>query len=215
MATTTVDLDTELSAVNSILGSIGQSPVTSLGLPDSGTGDTINFQNPEIAFIYNILTEVNKDVQNEGWHFNTEYHITKTLDAAGEIAVPGDALRYDFFSEGIDKTFDVVNRNGKLYDLVDHSSTFDSGTYYLDIVRLYPFTDLPNAFQRYITYRAASRAAAQLVSNPQLVQLLQTQEAQARAVCLEYECNQANHSFFGSPHDTNYRNYQPYHALKR
>tara|TARA_B100000287_G_scaffold368693_1_gene365114 strand:+ start:241 stop:888 length:648 start_codon:yes stop_codon:yes gene_type:complete len=215
MATTTVDLDTELSAVNSILGSIGQSPITSLGLPDSGTGDTINFQNPEIAFIYNILTEVNKDVQNEGWHFNTEYHITKTLDEAGEISVPGDALRYDFFSEGIDKTFDVVNRNGKLYDLVDHSSTFDSGTYYLDIVRLYPFTDLPNAFQRYITYRAASRAAAQLVSNPQLVQLLQTQEAQARAICLEYECNQGSHSFFGSPHDTNYRNYQPYHALKR
>ena len=215
MATTTVDLDTELSAVNSILGSIGQSPVTSLGLPESGTGDTINFQNPEIAFIYNILTEENKDVQNEGWHFNTEYHITKTLDAAGEISVPGDALRYDFFSEGIDKTFDVVNRNGKLYDLVDHSSTFDSGTYYLDIVRLYPFTDLPNAFQRYITYRSASRAAAQLVSNPQLVQLLQTQEAQARAVCLEYECSQGNHSFFGSPHDTNYRNYQPYHALKR
>ena len=135
MATTTVDLDTELSAVNSILGSIGQSPVTSLGLPESGTGDTINFQNPEIAFIYNILTEVNKDVQNEGWHFNTEYHVTKTLDAAGEIPVPDDALRYDFFSEGIDKTFDVVNRNGKLYDLVDHSSTFDSGTYYLDIVR--------------------------------------------------------------------------------
>ena len=215
MATTTVDLDTELSAVNSILGSIGQSPVTSLGLPESGTGDTINFQNPEIAFIYNILTEVNKDVQNEGWHFNTEYHITKTLDAAGEISVPGDALRYDFFSEGIDKTFDVVNRNGKLYDLVDHSSTFDSCTYYLDIVRLYPFTDLPNAFQRYITYRAASRAAAQLLSNPQLLQLLQTQEAQARAVCLEYECSQGNHSFFGSPHDTNYRNYQPYHALKR
>ena len=215
MATTTVDLDTELSAVNSILGSIGQSPVTSLGLPESGTGDTINFQNPEIAFIYNILTEVNKDVQNEGWHFNTEYHVTTTLDAAGEISVPGDALRYDFFSEGIDKTFDVVNRNGKLYDLVDHSSTFDSGTYYLDIVSLYSFTDLPNAFQRYITYRAASRAAAQLVSNPQLVQLLQTQEAQARATCIEYECNQAGHSFFGGPHDTNYRNYQPYHALKR
>ena len=64
MATTTIDLDTELSAVNSILGAIGQSPVTSL-----------NFENPEVSFIYNILNEVNKDVQNEGWHFNTEYII--------------------------------------------------------------------------------------------------------------------------------------------
>ena len=59
MATTTIDTDTELSAVNSILGSIGQSPVT-----------TLEFENPEISLIYNILTEVNKDVQNEGRHFN-------------------------------------------------------------------------------------------------------------------------------------------------
>ena len=80
---------------------------------------------------------------------------------------------------------------------------------------LYPFSDLPNVFQRYVTYRAASRAATQLVSNPQLVQLLQTQEAQARASCLEYECNQGGHSFFGGPHETNYRNYQPYQALRR
>ena len=215
MATTTIDLDTELSAVNSILGAIGQSPVTSLGLPESGEGDTINYTNPEIAFIYNILTEVNKDVQNEGWHFNTENHVTKKLDVAGEIPVPSNALRYDFFSEGIDKTFDVVKRNGKLYDLVDHSFTFDAGTYYLDVVTLYSFSDLPNVFQRYITYRAASRAAVQFVSNPQLVQLLQTQEAQARATCLEYDCNQGGHSYFGGPHETNYRNYQPYQALRR
>ena len=63
---TTVDTDTELSAVNSILGAIGQSPVT-----------TLNYENPEIGFIYNILTEVNKDVQNEGWIFNTEYNVEK------------------------------------------------------------------------------------------------------------------------------------------
>ena len=53
--TTQIATDTELSAVNSILGSIGQSPITSL----SGTA----LQNPEISFIYNLLQEVNKDVQ--------------------------------------------------------------------------------------------------------------------------------------------------------
>ena len=42
MASTTIDLDTELSAVNSILGAIGQSPLT-----------TLNFDNPEVAMIYN------------------------------------------------------------------------------------------------------------------------------------------------------------------
>ena len=60
----TIDIDTELSAVNAILGSIGQSPVASL-----------DYTNPEISFIYNILTECNQDVQSEGWMFNIEYHI--------------------------------------------------------------------------------------------------------------------------------------------
>ena len=81
MATSTIDTDTELSAVNSILGAIGQSPVTS-----------INYENPEVSYIYNILTEVNKDVQNEGWHFNTEQHIAVTPDApaAGYQSPPSE-----------------------------------------------------------------------------------------------------------------------------
>ena len=51
-ATTTIDPDTELSAVNTILGAIGQAPITTLDY-DSAT-DTGAFENPEIAFIYNI-----------------------------------------------------------------------------------------------------------------------------------------------------------------
>ena len=53
-----ISTDTELSAVNSILGSIGQSPVTNI------TGDAL--LNPEIAFVVNLLGEVNKDVQSIG-----------------------------------------------------------------------------------------------------------------------------------------------------
>jgi hypothetical protein len=54
-----------------------------------------------------------------------------------------------------------------------------------------------------------------MVTNPQLVQLLQTQEAQARASCMEYECNQGDHTFFGTPQGTAYRSYQPYRTLAR
>ena len=65
--------DTELSAVNTILGAIGQAPVSSLDY-DAAT-DTGAFENPEIGLIYNLLREANMDVQNEGWVFNTEDHI--------------------------------------------------------------------------------------------------------------------------------------------
>ena len=54
-----------------------------------------------------------------------------------------------------------------------------------------------------------------MIANPQLVQLLATQEQQARAACMEYECNQADVSFFGTPDGTSYRPFQPYHGLRR
>ena len=203
MATSTIDTDTELSAVNSILGSIGQSSVSSL-----------NYENPEVGFIYNILTEVNKDVQNEGWHFNTEYHIKTEPDANKHITVPSNALRYDINDGLKDRTKDVVMRDGKLYDLVDHTNEF-TGTLYLDLVTLYAFEDLPNVFQRYITYRAAVRAATQLVSNPQLTTLLQNDENRARAACLEYECDKGDHTFLGMPHNSVYQSYTPWRALSR
>ena len=204
MATTTIDLDTELSAVNSILGSIGHSPITSL-----------NFENPEISFIYNILNEVNKDVQNEGWHFNTEYHVKLTPeDTTGYLTVPTNALRYDLHDDFVDKRRDVVTRNGRLYDLVNHTDVF-TGDMYVDVVTLYPFGDLPNVFQRYITYRAAVKAATQLVSNPNLVQLLTQEEGKSRAICMEYECSKGDHSYFGTPYNSVYNSYKPYHTLRR
>ena len=58
-------------------------------------------------------------------------------------------------------------------------------------------------------------AATQLVANPQLVQLLAQQEQLARAACMEYECNQGNHSMFGLPEDSTYNSYQPWRALGR
>jgi len=199
----TITLDTELSAVNSILGSIGQSPVTSL-----------DFTNPEISFIHNLLREVNVDVQNEGWSFNTEYHVTYSPDTNGYFVIPPNVIRFDVHDNQNIKTTDVVKRNGRLYDKYNHTDVF-TGDLNLDVVTLYEFNDLPSVFQRYITYRAAGRAAAQLVGNPQLVQLLATQEAQARAACMEYECDQGDHTFMGWPDGTSYNAYKPHHALRR
>ena len=205
---TTIDTDTELSAVNSILGAIGQSPVTSL-----------NFQNPEIGLLYNILTEVNKDVQNEGWIFNIEKHVTTSPDSTTKyIAIPSNILRYDVSDGQTFRSKDIVRRtlNGTeyLYDTVNHTYEFD-GDVDLDVVYLWDYINLPSVFKRYIISRASVRAATQLVNNPQLVQLLQQQEGQNRASCIEYECNQGDHSFFGTGHNQSYRAYQPYKALQR
>ena len=216
MASTTIDLDTELSAVNAILGAIGQAPVTNLGNVVDATGSEIPgvsaYDNPEIAFIYNLLRDATVDVQSEGWHFNSEKHVTYTPDGNKHIIIGDDIIRIDVSNPWAKKTLNVVRRQGRLYNKMTHSDEFTEDID-LDVVRLYSFEDLPIPFRRFITYRASRMAATQLVANPQLVQLLGAQEQQARASLMEYECNQGNHSMFNFPENSTYQTYQPWTTL--
>ena len=236
---TTVQSETELSSVNSILMAIGQAPITRIFVQDnyqveykhtqkfcgkdivfSGTQPlqqpVPSYVNPEVAIIHNILMEVNSDVQNEGWVWNRENHYPLTPEKDGHIYLPENILRMDVHENEIYRTTDLVRREGKLYDKMHHTYKFDPlKAIYFNIVWKFEYEDLPSVFKRYITLRASGRAATQLVTNPQLVQLLATQEAQARAACMEYECNQGDHTFFGTPEGTAYRSYQPYRTLAR
>ena len=240
---TSYPTETELSSVNSILIAIGQAPVTRIYLREEEDrviqythdakmcGKTLRFQgeqnlkdslnlmayiNPEVAMIHNILMEVNSDVQNEGWVWNRENHYPLTPDKDGHIDLPNNILRMDVHENEIYRDSDLVRRQGRLYDKMRHTDVFDPlKSIYFNIVWKWEYEDLPSVFKRYITLRASGRAATQLVTNPQLVQLLATQEAQARAACMEYECNQGDHTFFGTPEGTSYRSYQPYRTLAR
>ena len=219
MAATTIDTDTELSAVNAILGAIGQSPITQLKDPTTGT---VTNANPEVQFIYNLLRDSNVDTQSEGWHFNIEKHVAYTPDANGKITIANDILKMDLTNGWIDRKYDVVRRYDSndnkyyLYDKYNHSNDWSDHTELsLDIIKLYPFEDLPIVFRRYITHRASRQAATSLVANPQLVQLLAQQEAMSRAACMEYECKQGNPTMFGFPEDSSYNTYQPWRNLRR
>ena len=215
MATTTIETDTELSAVNSILGAIGQAPITQLKDPNTGA---ITNANPEIQFIYNLLRDATVDVQSEGWHFNRERHVPFAKDSVtNKITIPADVVRIDLPDNWSRRHYNFVRRGGFLYDKITHTDVFTDmvSPIELDIVKIYPFEDLPPVFKRFITYRASRAAATQLVANPQLVQLLGTQEAIARASLMEYECNQGNHSMFGFEDDTAYNTYQPWRNLRR
>ncbi len=214
MATTTIETDTELSAVNSILGAIGQAPITQLKDPSTGV---ISNNNPEIQFIYNLLRDANVDVQSEGWHFNRERHVPFSKDANNKIAISADIVKIDLPDNWSNRTRNFVRRGGFLYDKIKHTDVLTDipSTIELDVIKVYNFDDLPPVFKRHITYRASRMAAVQLVANPQLVQLLGSQEAISRASLMEYECNQGNHSMFGLEDDTIYPAYQPWRNLRR
>jgi len=217
---TTIDTETELSAVNTILGAIGQSPVTTLGTITTNVTNTATevantFDNPEIALIYQILKECNSDVQNEGWTFNREDHVPFTPDQTTEhIKIPTNVLRMDSENPE-DKTVVPVRRDGKLYDKVNHTYKWGTDELHFNVVYLFKYDDLPSVFKRYITYKASGRAATQMITNTQLVQLLAAQEQMARAACMEYECNQGDYNMLGMPHETHYSTYKPFKALQR
>ena len=199
---TTQDL-TELNAVNSVLAAIGQSPVT-----------TLDYENPETSFVYNLIQECSRDVQDEGWVFNREEHYPLKPNSDKHILIPNNVLRMDISQNDVYRTTDVIKRDGKLYDKLHHTFEF-RGTIYFDIVWLFPLTDLPSVFQRHITARAATRAAIQMIDNAQLSQLLQVQENTTRAACMEYEANQGDYNYMNFPPGTAYRTYRPYTALRR
>jgi hypothetical protein len=200
---TIFNTDTELSSVNSVLGAIGQSPIT-----------TLDYENPEISFVYNILMECSVDVQNEGWVFNTERNYPINLNTDSELPLPQNILRIDVTDGQIYRYTDLVRRDGKIYDKMNHTFKFQEPVNF-DIVWLFPYSDLPSVFKRYITYKASGRAATQLITNPQLTQLLAQQEAYSRATCMEYECSQGDYTFMGWPDGTAYRSYQPFQTLAR
>ena len=203
MKATTFQYDTDLSAINSILAAIGQAPLT-----------VLNYENPEVHLISNLLHESSRDIQSEGWVFNTERDYALLPSSDGCIYIPDNVLQMDKTGNAIVRDTNVVRRNGKLYDKLNHTYQF-SGEQRLDITWLFPFEDLPTVFQRYITYRASARAATQIVTNPELTALLNQQEALSRASCMEYECNQGDYTFFGTPEYSAYSPYKPYRALFR
>ena len=111
--------------------------------------------------------------------------------------------------------YDLVRRNGKLYDKYNHTYTFTEDIE-ADVLWHLDFQDLPPAIQAYITAKAARMCATKMVGDPQLNQLLQEQEATTRAAAIEEECQQGDYSMFGFQDGENYyTSYQPFRALSR
>tara|TARA_R100001594_G_scaffold59191_1_gene93125 strand:- start:1247 stop:1867 length:621 start_codon:yes stop_codon:yes gene_type:complete len=206
MAFPTTNATQEIDAINQILATVGQAPVT-----------TLDKTNPDVAIAYDTLLQVSREVQAEGWTFNKEYDWPMSPDDNNEIAIPDNMLQIDLHErEQNYKEYDVVRRDGKLYDRIKHTNKWTSGEMKCDVVWHFDWVDLPIPIQDYITARAASFTVSRIVGDPQLLNATQQKEAYCRALALEYECNQGQYTFFGHPKGGNhYTSYQPYKALQR
>jgi len=207
----TTNAQTELQAVNEILASVGQAPVT-----------TLDQTNPDVAIAYDTLLQVSREVQAEGWTFNREYEYPITPQDDKIILIPNNILQIDLTPDYRDK--DSVRKSGSqygypgesiLYDRTNHTPYWDEQVK-CDVVWLFDWVDLPIPIKDYIVARAASITSSRIVGDTGQYQMLQQKEAYTRAMALEYECNQGDYTFFGHPRGANYYNsYEPYKALYR
>ena len=173
--------------------------------------------NPDVAIALNTLREVSREVQSEGWSFNTEFDYKITPDSNNEIRIADDVLQMDLnqgYPENIEK--EAIFRGGKLYDKKGHSYTWTAETVYVDIVWYFEWENIPAPIQAHIVARAAAIVSSRIIGDSNQYQILQQKELVTRSQAMEYECNQGDFSFFGSPNGGNfYRPYKPFHTLQR
>ena len=101
----TVIRTTELEAVNYMLLSIGESPVSSL----TGTSTA------DVSIAKEIINRVSTDVQAQGWSWNTDLNYKIIQDSNGYIPLPTDAMMADTVGNSQTKNLIERNYNGAQY----------------------------------------------------------------------------------------------------
>ena len=202
----TTNATQELPAINQILTSCGQAPVT-----------TLDQTNPEVAIAYETLLQVSREVQSEGWTYNKEYHYPMAVDANKEIPIANNIIQIKLSENAQNSPYHAVRRSGKLYDRQNHRFTWEYSPIECDIIWEFDFIDLPEPIQNYIKAKAATVVSGRIVGDDDQYKRLQAEELQQRALATEYETSQGQFTMFGHPQDAQnfYRSYQPFHALQR
>jgi len=172
---------TELEAVNVLLTTIGEAPVNTL------TGNQVT----DVSIAQQVLNEVSREVQAQGWHFNTEQGVELSPDISGEIYIPSDTARIDA------QDFNTVTREDKLFNLTDRTFTFASKIK-VDIVYYQDFEVLPQQAKKYITTRAARIYSDRLLNSETIHKMTSRDEQRALIDLKEYEGDTGDYNMMDS-----------------
>ena len=196
---------TELEAINIMLAAIGEAPINSLT-------DTLPV---DARTAQNTLTEINKEVQSEGWSFNTETDVTLTRDGSNQISLPANVLRVDANIHQ-HPTIDPIQRGLKLYDRQNNKYEFDEDLI-CTVVYFREFNEITEQARRYINIKAARVFVDRLIGDQGLRTYTQEDETRARAILTESDYANADHNLLrGDPSLTSiFDTYNPSSALIR
>ena len=178
---------TFLESINTLLSVIGEAPVSSLS--DVGV-NTIS----DAALASRTLREVDRDVQAEGWRFNTDTGVTLQKDSGGFFPLPGNCLRAGFsptrYSDG-----QFVVRGKRVYDRKNQTYAIDDQTLIVDqMVTQLDWDDLPHPAQQYITIRAARIYSDRFINSNVIYTYTTQDETYARSQLIRAEEDSLNNN---------------------
>jgi hypothetical protein len=172
---------TELEAVNVLLTTIGEAPVNTLD------GNQVT----DVSIAKQVLNEVSREVQSQGWHFNTEDEVELTPNQFNQILVPADIARIDT------NDYNVVQREGKLFNLETRTYTF-TGKVKATIVYYQDFLVLPDAAKKYITTRAARIYSDRMLNSETIHKMIARDEQKALIDLRAFEGDTADFNMMDS-----------------
>lgn len=165
-----LNLTTELEAVNTMLIGIKEAPVSSL---DTASTD-------DVVIARQMLRELSREVQSDGWDFNSETEYPLTRNSDGTITVPANVLSLDI-SQSMAARYDITVRGRKVYDKTNHTFTF-ADDLKVDVVWLLDFEEIPETARRYIALAAAERFQKRMLGSANVDRGLKEDLAMAQAV---------------------------------
>ena len=173
-------LTTELEAVNTLLAAINEAPAATLE----------DFGIPYLAAARDCLTEVNRSVQNVGWHFNSEDDYPLVRDQTNRVVLPSNTLKV------VAEERNIVQRGSLLYDKENHTYSFADATPKAALVFLLPWDELPQAARQYITVRASRVFQTRELGSESQFRFSEYDEQVALKVLQEAEAETGQYNFF-------------------
>ena len=171
---TTVPVN-ELEAVNMLLAAVGEAADSSLE-----TATTV-----DVTQAKNLLSNINREVQQKGQHFNTEWDVVLSLDSDSRIPLGTTVL--SIYSPS--KMTTIRGREGSpfLYDLDNNTFTWTASINDAVTITLLDFEDIPQTARQYITTKAARIFQEEIIGQVSAEAVNRQEEVEAYADLLDDE----------------------------
>jgi hypothetical protein len=175
----------KLEAINTMLSAIGEAPVNDLSASSATT---------DVIMAKNILDEVSREMQAQGWHFNREAEVLMVPNAQNQIEVSQSVASFDVEPTNAGGV-EYVLRGSKVYDKTNHTYTITKSLK-ATVVYIFDWEELPQSARNYFMIKAARRFQDRVVGSEKHHTFQEMDEFRAMVAFKSAEADDADYSIF-------------------